>query len=244
MEDDLMEQPELTLEQVQHNQEMYNKLMEMISQPDTEVSAEVVRELAPKSTGTPLLLPEERKVEVYPFQVFRKYGYNNQILRQFAAPLETLLGDEMVKYQNLLRKMWGLMRAWRGVGLAAPQVGVSKRVVVIDLSFGEYKTPLLMANPIILSRSEDYNMADEGCLSLPNISAQVKRAAWVEVRYIDGNGIYVESERFDGVAATAIQHEIDHLNGVLLIDHMSRIFKEKVLGKYVRMFPRNLATQV
>ncbi|MGO9133332.1 MAG: peptide deformylase [Methylovirgula sp.] len=122
-----------------------------------------------------------------------------------------------------------------GIGLAAIQVGVAKRVIVIDVSRREEEDakpePLLLANPEILWASEEQSSYEEGCLSIPEYREEVFRPAKVKVGYLDEHGKHQEIDA-DGLLATCVQHEIDHLNGVLFIDHISRLKRERILKKF------------
>lgn len=121
-----------------------------------------------------------------------------------------------------------------GIGLAAIQVAVPKRVVVLDVAReGEEKQPLFLANPEIVWSSEDVNVYQEGCLSIPDYYEDVERPTRVRVRYLDRDGQTREMEA-GGLLATAVQHEIDHLNGVLFIDHLSRLKRERVVKKFAK----------
>ena len=119
-----------------------------------------------------------------------------------------------------------------GIGLAAIQVGVAQRMVVIDLSKqGEVKKPLFLANPEIVWASHEVADYEEGCLSIPDFYEMVERPREVKVRFLDRIGGAQELHA-KGVLATCLQHEIDHLNGVLFIDHISRLKRARVLKKF------------
>jgi peptide deformylase len=121
-----------------------------------------------------------------------------------------------------------------GIGLAAIQVAVPKRVLVLDVAReGEPPQPLFVANPEIVWASEEMNVYQEGCLSIPDYYEDVERPSRVRVRYLDRDGKPQEVEA-DGLLATAMQHEIDHLNGVLFIDHLSRLKRERVMKKFTK----------
>ena len=118
-----------------------------------------------------------------------------------------------------------------GVGLAAPQVGVTKRIIVVDVAKSEEeREPLRMANPEIVWESEDWSVYEEGCLSLPEYYADVERPEQVRVKYIDQTNKEHELEA-EGLLATCIQHEIDHLEGVLFVDHLTSIKRGMILRK-------------
>ena len=136
--------------------------------------------------------------------------------------------------RQLMDDMLETMYAAPGVGLAAPQVGVLKRVIVVDVSKeGEERQPLRMANPEILWVSDQDAGYDEGCLSLPEHYSEVVRPAAVKVRYIDHENEIREIEA-DGLLATCIQHEIDHLEGVLFVDHLSQLKRNMILRKLTK----------
>ena len=126
-----------------------------------------------------------------------------------------------------------------GIGLASIQVGVPKRVVVIDTAKdGEEKHPLFLANPEIVWSSEEKRVYQEGCLSIPDFTDDVERPERVRARFLDRNGEAQEIEA-DGLLATALQHEIDHLNGVLFIDYLSRLKRERIIKKFVKQAKRD-----
>ncbi|MCW6508081.1 peptide deformylase [Lichenifustis flavocetrariae] len=121
-----------------------------------------------------------------------------------------------------------------GIGLAAIQLGLPHRLVVLDLARqDEPKTPLFLVNPEIVWSSEERSVYEEGCLSIPDYYEEVERPASVRIRFRDREGGDGELLA-DGLLATAIQHEIDHLNGVLFVDHISRLKRERVLRKFVK----------
>ncbi|HEY1415847.1 MAG TPA: peptide deformylase [Caulobacteraceae bacterium] len=135
------------------------------------------------------------------------------------------------KLRALMDDMLETMYAAPGIGLAAIQVGVPKRVLVMDLSRDEEpKQPRHFVNPEILWASEETVPYEEGCLSVPEIYDEVERSAKVRVRYLDYQGQAVE-DHAEGLFAVCIQHEIDHLNGVLFIDHLSRLKRARAVAK-------------
>lgn len=152
------------------------------------------------------------------------------ILRKEAAPIE--LVDETLR--RLMDDMLATMYEAPGIGLAAPQVGISRRVIVMDPSRDEEaKTPLAMANPELLERSEELRIYEEGCLSIPEITAEIERPARIRVRFLDRDGKRCEAE-LEGMWATLVQHEIDHLNGVLFIDYLSRLKRDMIVKKFTK----------
>jgi len=135
------------------------------------------------------------------------------------------------KTRRLMDDMLDTMYQSIGIGLAAPQVGVAQRVIVIDVAReGEKARPLRIANPEILWRSEETMVANEGCLSLPEHYADVSRAARIRLRYLDHENEIRELEA-EGLLATCIQHEVDHLDGVLFVDHISALKRGIILRK-------------
>ncbi|MFP7569778.1 peptide deformylase [Marivita sp. S2033] len=123
-----------------------------------------------------------------------------------------------------------------GIGLAAPQVGVLSRLIVLDCEKDEDAAPrpLVMFNPEILLASDDPNVYEEGCLSIPDQFAEVTRPDAVKVAWIDQNG-NPQEEEFDGLWATCVQHEIDHLNGKLFIDHLKPLKRQMITRKMVKL---------
>ena len=156
--------------------------------------------------------------------------YPERVLKQKAAPVNN--NDRHL--QGLIDDMIETMYAAPGIGLAAPQVGVSKQLIVIDVSHrqeGEERTPLLvLINPVIKA-TEGEMESEEGCLSLPGYITTVKRAEKITVQGLDRKGTPVEVEG-EGLLCRALQHEIDHLNGTLLIDRISSIKREFFKKRY------------
>ncbi|KZD01983.1 MULTISPECIES: peptide deformylase [unclassified Thalassospira] len=144
----------------------------------------------------------------------------------------TEVNDEI---KTLLNDMLETMYAAPGIGLAAPQIGVMKRVVVMDVSDDKDKPePLKLINPEIIWESEETSIYQEGCLSIPEQYADVERPAEVGMRYMDENGETHEIEA-DGLLATCIQHEIDHLDGVLFTDYLSALKRNMILKKVQKL---------
>jgi peptide deformylase len=138
---------------------------------------------------------------------------------------------------QLVDEMFDSMYAAQGIGLAAPQINISKRITVIDVSFKERpEDKLALINPVILDKSGK-QVEEEGCLSLPEIREKVTRAAWVKVRAqnVKGETFEVEGEE---LLARALQHEIDHLNGILFIDHLSRL-KRDLVQRRIKKLQKN-----
>jgi peptide deformylase len=156
-------------------------------------------------------------------------------LRAVSAPVESV--DDGVR--QLVGDMTDTMYAAKGIGLAAIQVGVGRRVVVVDLQDQEdaegkpIRAPQAYINPEILSVSEEVSSYSEGCLSIPEQYADVERPARCRVRWLDTEGVSHEEE-FDGLLSTCMQHEIDHCDGILFIDHVSRLKREMLLRKLAK----------
>lgn len=156
--------------------------------------------------------------------------YPDPVLARPAAPV--LAFDSGLKM--LVREMFESMYAAQGIGLAAPQIGLSKRLTVIDISFNKKpEDKLVLINPEIVDQ-EGRQFEEEGCLSLPDIRDKVQRAAKVKVRAQNEHGEWFELEG-EELLARALQHEIDHLNGILFIDRISRLKRELALRKIRKM---------
>ena len=152
-------------------------------------------------------------------------------LKTISTPVE-VFDDEL---KQLVDDMFETMYAAPGIGLAAIQVGVPKRLLVIDLQDenedGEtVRNPRIFVNPEILDPSEDQSLYNEGCLSVPDQYAEVERPATIRARWQDVDG-KVHEEAMEGLMATCLQHEMDHLEGILFIDHLSRLKRQMVLKK-------------
>ena len=152
------------------------------------------------------------------------------VLRKKAKPVERIDAE----LRRLMDDMLATMYNAPGIGLAAPQVGVLRRLIVMDPAKDEApKSPLVMINPQILERSEEMRTHEEGCLSIPDFTAEIERPARTRVSYIDREGKKREAE-LEGIWSTLVQHEIDHLNGVLFIDYLSRLKREMVVRKFTK----------
>ncbi len=152
------------------------------------------------------------------------------VLRQVSKPVETLDSGILRLADDMLETMYDAP----GIGLAAIQIGVPRRLLVIDLAKdGEDRAPQVFINPEILTSSEGRSTYEEGCLSIPDYYAEVERPAQVMVRHLDRNGREVLTQA-EGLLATCLQHEIDHLNGVLFIDHISRLKRDMVIKKFTK----------
>ena len=152
------------------------------------------------------------------------------ILRKKSERLEKV--DNNIK--KLMDDMLETMYAAPGIGLAAVQTGILKRLVVIDISKDDVKkNPLFLINPEIIFKSKNTSSYEEGCLSLPGQFAEIERPAECHINYIDYNG-KEKKLKADGLLATCIQHEIDHLNGILFIDYLSKLKKDMIIKKLVK----------
>ncbi len=152
------------------------------------------------------------------------------LLRQVSKPIERVDSD----LQRLADDMLETMYDAPGIGLAAIQIGVPRRMLVIDVSReGEEKQPLVFINPEVVKSSDERSVYEEGCLSIPDYYAEVERPATIGVKYLDRDGKEQLIDA-DGLLATCLQHEIDHLNGVLFIDHISRLKREMVIKKFAK----------
>ncbi|HKR24265.1 MAG TPA: peptide deformylase [Allosphingosinicella sp.] len=162
----------------------------------------------------------------------------DRALRKVSKPVARVTPD----IQALLDDMLETMYAAPGIGLAAIQIGIAKRLVVIDTARGddEPKQPRFLVNPEIVWASEHLNEHEEGCLSIPEVFDVVKRPAEVKVRHLDRDGREQELH-CTGLLATCIQHEIDHINGVLFIDHLGRLKRDRIVRKFAKAAKREKA---
>jgi peptide deformylase len=150
-------------------------------------------------------------------------------LRAKAKPVAP--GDKAIA--ELSEKMLATMYKAPGIGLAAPQIGELLRLVVVDIRPDEKPSPMVLLNPEIVAESQELSTREEGCLSLPNQYADVTRPARVKVRWQDLTGARKEIEA-DGLLSACLQHEIDHLNGVLFVDHISALKRNMLLRKLAK----------
>ena len=156
----------------------------------------------------------------------------DQRLKSSALPVASVDAE----IRRLMDDMLETMYSAPGIGLAAPQVGIHKRVLVIDTNMsenGEPGNPLLVANPTLSCVSENKKITEEGCLSLPGQYAEVERPAHIRIKFIDQHNRNQELE-VDGLVAACLQHEMDHLDGRLFIDHLSRLKKNMILRKLAK----------
>jgi len=155
-------------------------------------------------------------------------------LRLVSEPVHTIDGE----IHRLIDDMFDTMYDAPGIGLAAIQIGVPKRVVTIDVAKkDEPRAPQVFINPEIIGKSDELSVYEEGCLSIPDIHEDVERPASIRVRYLDRDGKQHEIEA-DDLLATCLQHEIDHLNGVLFIDHISKLKRDYILKKFIKAAKR------
>jgi len=154
----------------------------------------------------------------------------DSVLRKQAKAIERV-DDEL---RRLMDDMLATMYDAPGIGLAAPQIGISRRLIVMDPAKEDApSTPLMMVNPEILERSDELRLHEEGCLSIPDVTAEIERPARTRVSYLDRAGKQQEME-LEGIWSTLVQHEIDHLNGVLFIDYLSRLKRDMVVRKFTK----------
>jgi peptide deformylase len=151
-------------------------------------------------------------------------------LRLVSEPIKRI--DDSIR--KLVDDMFDTMYKAPGIGLAAIQIGVPKRVIILDLSKKEDDhKPLVFINPEVTWASEEKSKYEEGCLSIPEYYEEVERPAKVKVKYLDLDGKAHETE-VKGLLATCLQHEIDHVNGVLFIDHLSRLKRSLIIKKFTK----------
>ena len=150
----------------------------------------------------------------------------HETLRQISKPVLSVTNDERKLMDDMLETMYNA----NGIGLAAIQIGVPKRIIVMDISKDGNKNPMFFVNPVIKNKDKQKSTYEEGCLSVPNYFAEVDRPKYCEVEYLDYNG---ENKilKADGLLATCIQHEMDHLEGILFIDYLSKLKKTMIVKK-------------
>ncbi len=152
------------------------------------------------------------------------------LLRTVSKPVKAVNASTRKLMDDMLETMYDAP----GIGLAAVQIGVPQRLVVIDTSKeGEEKQPLFLVNPEIVWSSEEEADYEEGCLSIPEFFDMVTRPKEIKVRYLDREG-ETQEKLCDGVLATCVQHEIDHLNGILFIDYISKLKRDRVVKKFTK----------
>ena len=151
------------------------------------------------------------------------------VLRKVASPVAEITDG----IRQLLDDMAETMYDAPGIGLAAPQVNISERIIVMDCGRDEEPELYKMINPEIVASSQERSVLEEGCLSIPNQTADVERPAHVDVRYLDVDG-NEQMLHCEGLLAACVQHEIDHLDGVLFIDHISRLKRDMIVRKALK----------
>ena len=151
----------------------------------------------------------------------------NKVLRQISKPVDKVTKQDQILMDDMLDTMYHA----NGIGLAAIQIGIPKRIIVMDIAKkDEKKNPMYFVNPIIKNKNNDLSTYEEGCLSVPDQFAEVDRPAACEVEYLDYNG-EKKILKATGLLATWIQHEMDHLEGILFIDHLSKLKKSMIIKK-------------
>ena len=151
----------------------------------------------------------------------------NKILRQKSLPVNNVGKEEQRLMDDMLETMYNA----KGIGLAAIQIGVPKRIIVMDISKNDEKNnPMYFVNPLITNKIQETSTYEEGCLSVPNFFAEVDRPKKCDVEYIDYDG-KKKILKAEGLLATCIQHEIDHLEGILFIDYLSKLKKTIIIKK-------------
>ena len=160
---------------------------------------------------------------------------------KYPDPVLAKPGERVTEFtpevEQLVNEMFETMYAAQGIGLAAPQIAISKQITVIDVSFKERpEDKLVLINPVIVDRTGK-QVEEEGCLSLPDIREKVQRASWVKVRAQNVKGEFFEVEG-EELLARALQHEIDHLHGILFLDHLSRL-KQDLVKRRIKKLQKN-----
>ena len=151
----------------------------------------------------------------------------NKLLRQVSETVERVGAEEKILMDDMLQTMYEAP----GIGLAAIQIGVPKRIIVMDISRDENKKePRYFVNPIIKNKNDDKSIYEEGCLSVPDQFAEIERPNSCEVEYLDYDG-KKQILKAEGLLATCIQHEMDHLEGILFIDYLSKLKKSMIIKK-------------
>ena len=151
----------------------------------------------------------------------------NSILRQVSQPVDRVTKEEQILMRDMLETMYKA----NGIGLAAIQIGIPKRIIVMDISKNDQeKKPMYFVNPVIKIKNKEFSTYEEGCLSVPDQFAEIDRPSTCEVEYLD---YYGENKtlKANGLLATCIQHEMDHLEGILFIDYLSKLKKSMIIKK-------------
>ena len=160
----------------------------------------------------------------------------NKLLRQVSKPVEIVCKEEQQLMDDMLETMYDA----NGIGLAAIQIGVPKRIIVMDLSKDDQKKePRFFVNPVIRNKDKSNSTYEEGCLSVPNQFAEIDRPSKCEIEYLDyhGDKKFLKAE---GLLATCIQHEMDHLEGILFIDYLSKLKKSMIIKKLSKNKPNRI----
>ena len=151
----------------------------------------------------------------------------NEILKKISDPIEKVEDNE----KKLVKDLFETMYNSKGIGLAAVQVGILKRILVIDVSTKEgINNPLCFINPVIKKISDETSLYEEGCLSIPDTFIEIERPKICEVEYVDING-KLKNMKCDGLLSTCLQHEINHLDGKLIIDHLTKLKRDIIIKK-------------
>ena len=157
----------------------------------------------------------------------------NKILREISKPVKKVEKNE----QSLMDDMLDTMYAADGIGLAAIQIGIPKRIIVMDISWSKgEKKPMYFVNPVIREKDKEKSIYEEGCLSVPNQFAEIERPRKCEVEYLNYEG-EKKLLKAEGLLATCIQHEMDHLEGILFIDYLSKLKKSMIIKKLLKNRP-------
>ena len=160
----------------------------------------------------------------------------NKLLRQISIVVTEVGSEE----QKLMNDMLDTMYDANGIGLAAIQIGVPKRIIVMDISRDENKKePMYFVNPVIKKKNLEKSTYEEGCLSVPNQFAEIDRPSKCEIEYLDYDG-KEQLLKAEGLLATCIQHEIDHLEGILFIDYLSKLKKSMIIKKLSKIKPNRI----
>ena len=155
----------------------------------------------------------------------------DKILREISQPLEKVGKEE----QKLIDDLFDSMYHSNGIGLAAIQVGIPKRIIVLDiLDKNKKKQPMCFINPVIKKKSNKFSSYEEGCLSIPDTFIEIERPRICEVEYIDIDG-KMKNLKCDGLLSTCLQHEINHLDGKLIIDHLSKLKRDLIIKKISKL---------
>ena len=158
----------------------------------------------------------------------------DEILKKISEPIEKFGVNE----KKLINDLFETMYDANGIGLAAVQVGILKRIIVVDVSSKEEeKKPICFVNPIIKKVSDEMSIYEEGCLSIPDTFIEIERPKTCEIQYVDIKG-KTKTQEFNGLLSTCVQHEINHLDGKLIIDHLSKLKKDMIIKK-ISKFKKN-----